>query len=693
MKNGKRYLVRYVFSASWLHLLEEERPWWILWAPLALSSGIALYGALPQEPRWNIFLGIVVGGCIFCGGGLWILRKHLLYPVWTFFTWFLAWCSLGFGIMGHRAHSINPGKLSGSVTAYVRGIVASVEHPASTRRLFQRVVLKSITSPVQLPKAVRITIRTPCPPLYEGDEISCLVRVSPFSRAACPGGYDGHIHNFFLGIGASGFALSPVKVLHSAPSFFQKFRQNLTRYFHKNLSPVEASLACALITGDKASIPDFVKKEFSDSGLSHVLAISGLHVAIVSSLSFFVLQRVLACLPLCALYLPLHIFSAVGALFLGWGYLKISGGGYPVVRSFWMLVATMMALIMGRRKDSRRILALCALFLLLHTPEALFNLSFQLSFCAVAALLSVYSSRKRDMADHTRKEHLSSSLHAFFSPLLASIWSMLCTTTAVTFATIPITAFYFHNISMQSHISNMLAIPFTSLVIMPLGSIIVVLYACGITIPFLFFLWEKSLWALGYCAHWTTKNLWFLLFSFPPYKAGGFCLSMVGVFFWIIWKRSWRWWGVALWIMGWCVACLQLQRPTIFFDPEKKIIAYADYEKNILWVSSSRRGKFHIQQWMSIFGLTSMRHLSLEACGHILPLWPGANLGIVKEDRLYFFIPTALLPCDVSSKKKIGATWIVVSLDDFYQRGVTVLFVDKKRVWVQAPKTARLWEQ
>ena len=130
-------------------------------------------------------------------------------------------------------------------------------------------------------------------------------------------------------------------------------------------------MAAALMTGDRSAINDDVWQALRDSGLAHLLAISGLHVGLVAGILFFALRGALA---------------MVGAL----DYVILTGETVPTQRAFVMLGLVLLAVMLDRRAFSMHLVAWAAVIVLVTAPEALLGPSFQMSFAAVVALIATY---------------------------------------------------------------------------------------------------------------------------------------------------------------------------------------------------------------------------------------------------------------------------------------------------------------
>jgi competence protein ComEC len=150
------------------------------------------------------------------------------------------------------------------------------------------------------------------------------------------------------------------------------------------------AIAVALITGERGGISENVTESMRDSGLTHILSISGLHMAIMAGTVFWLARALLALVPGLALRYPIKKWAAALALAAATFYLALSGAAVPTVRSWIMMSIVLIAVMLDRPALTMRNVALAALAILLVAPESLFDASFQMSFAAVVTLIALY---------------------------------------------------------------------------------------------------------------------------------------------------------------------------------------------------------------------------------------------------------------------------------------------------------------
>ena len=596
----------------------KEYPFWILWAPVGVGLGVFVYFSFPFEPSFPEELSVSLPLLAIAIGLFWYAapsRQKLALP-WRWAAWGILLMNAGFWAGVVRTRTIeNKPLVTQLAPMRIEGIVESIEYPATKHRLIQRVTLSHVTkkdkfAKEDLPSRIVLTIQIGDIALLEGQRIGvCAVLGPPGKTPALSGGYDSRFVAFFQGIGGRGFALTKPEILEDpTPSLhtaFSQLRSSLARNMHTHLPAPLGALACALVTGDKTAVSDDVRNAFARSGLSHILAISGLHLSLVASLCFFLFRFCLSFFPKLLLYVNLNKMASLLSLAVSWLYVQISGKGYPVLRSFIMMACVILATFLMRRTSTLRTLAFAAMFLLLKEPEALFSISFQLSFAAVVGLGVFYERYKKSMA--------RSRAGKFVQP----VWDLLLSTGASSITTFPLLVFTFHQISFQAFLSNLLAIPLTGSIIVPLGGCALLSLLWGGS-DVLFWLWGMSLKMLIQIAMWCSTHLSFMVFAVAPCSVLFLYLMILGGIWMAAWKQRWRFLGVVPLAIG-CCGAFTGTFPYFVVSPENHLVAYVDRPNKTLWVSSRRKGRFIMRCWAQNFGLDTIRPFPAQMTRFSLP--------------------------------------------------------------------------
>lgn len=260
------------------------------------------------------------------------------------------------------------------------------------------------------------------------------------------------------------------------PHFFimrpiDELRRWLYGKIHESMQAEEvAGIVKALLLGTRDSLSPEMKDLFLDFGIYHLLAISGLHVGIVVSVFFFFTVWLMN-------WLVPHFFiagprksAAVIALSAGWFYVFMTGMHLPAVRAGIMASIFLLAIILDMAEDPFAGLMMAIIIVLVIWPQSLFQLSFQLSVFAVAAILLALRGFQRLVPE--LKNYMLPVLDARPQWLRTAFYrglTLMLIGTAAWLATMPLLLNRFHYLTPFSLLSNLFLVPLFSLIILPFG--------------------------------------------------------------------------------------------------------------------------------------------------------------------------------------------------------------------------------
>ena len=234
------------------------------------------------------------------------------------------------------------------------------------------------------------------------------------------------------------------------------------RIFLDGNAPLESrGIIKALILGERGDIDREVNEKFILSGVNHILSISGLHVALVAAFFFGAARLTLKLFPSLLLRLNLNKTSALVAIVPVIFYTFIAGLGVAAVRSTIMTLSFLFALLLDREKDLYDALFVSAFFILIVTPAALFDISFQLSYLSVLAILYLiprfaeYFSALKIWPEKV----LEPELPRWQKKILTYVGASLLTSAAAILGTGPLVVFYFNRLSLVGFLSNLFLVP------------------------------------------------------------------------------------------------------------------------------------------------------------------------------------------------------------------------------------------
>jgi competence protein ComEC len=325
--------------------------------------------------------------------------------------------------------------------------------------------------PSRLDDRVRFTLDTDavgrvellCPDLAEGAPLALGDRVLVEAELRAPpgprnpGGRDRASLLAARGIRLEGTARAPP--LRAAPpsplSRLEAARIRFGREAGRRLGRDEAALVRAIGAGDESAMDPGVREAFARSGLAHVLSVSGLHLAVVAWGAWRAARGAILRLDR-AQRLDARRWAAAAAIPVAAAYALATGASVPAVRSAIGAGLGLAAALAGREADPRNALALAAMLVLAADPGALRDVSFQLSFAAVAGLLLVAGELRRGIP-------LRPDRGRWHGRAAEAAIGAACASAAATLATAPLLALHFRQLSVLAIPANVVGLPLASL--------------------------------------------------------------------------------------------------------------------------------------------------------------------------------------------------------------------------------------
>lgn len=445
-----------------------------LWAPVAIGAGAGFYFGLKSEPP--LWLGVLL---LLSAAGAWAGAPQKMR------TWAAAGLFMGLGFLAAdlRAAGVAAPMLARELTPReVTGRLVSVEESAKTRRLIIEVASIARFDEA-LPERVRLSWRGKGFEVLPGETISLIAGLSPPPPPTTPGGFDFARQLYFQRIGAVGYAVTaPVKLETGADNLrtraatlVERARLALARRILDKAPGEGGAIVAAVVTGKREAVSERSEAALRDSGLAHLLAISGLHMGLATGLIFFAVRFGLALIEPIALRFPIKKWAAGAALLSGFLYLLLSGGGWSAQRAFIMSSIVFIAILADRRALSLRNVAVAATIVLLMTPEAVMHPGFQMSFAAVTALIAAY-----EWASGRADPDRSFSLFARLRRYLVGIG---ITDTIAATATSPYSLFHFHRVAVYGLAANVTSVPIMGFWVMPAAIAALALWPLGLDGP------------------------------------------------------------------------------------------------------------------------------------------------------------------------------------------------------------------
>lgn len=513
---------------------------------MGLGAGIALYFAWPEEPAPALGIGCAVAGVLLAAAAA---PRRAMANVRA------ALAIAAAGLIGFGAASLRTDFVAAPVLSHKIGpvhfdarIVSADARGKGTRLLLETAGRVGRLQAAHTPKRVRISVRMPPENLVPGGWVSVLAVLMPPPDPSSPGGYDFGRWAYYEGIGAVGYAYGKAKPI-AAPrpdsaverwgAKIERLRDTMTARIRAVIPGRNGGIAAALITGKRGGIDESDQAAFRDSGLAHVLSISGLHLALAGGFFFWMVRALLALFPSIALVYPIKKWAAVAALAGAGAYLVISGCDAPAVRSYIMLFVMFVAVLFDRPALTMRSVALAAAIILLWQPESLIEPGFEMSFAAVTGLIAL---AEWETARRARNPDSYAAAGVFVRGRRHLIGIAL-TSIVAGLATAPFAIFHFDRASQYGLLGNLLATPVVGLVIMPAATAAMLLMPFGLD-RWALIVMGKGVGAMLAIAQWvaslpgaaTMVEVW-------PQSA---LFIVIGGGLWIaLWRGRWRWLGAA----------------------------------------------------------------------------------------------------------------------------------------------------
>lgn len=439
-----------------------------------------------------------------------------------------------------RMHSALPVACEQQVIP-VQGVIVSVPERDPRGQHMDVAIERSFNPSCPLPAKVRLHLyasshRTQpaqslamMPRLQAGERWQFSVRLKRPHATRNPHGFDYAAWCLANEIGASGSIMAKrpmvrVKSLVWQPNaLIARWRSRVGDRIERVLgnTPISAVIR-ALVIGEDSQITRADWQLFVDTGINHLVSISGLHITMLASLGYFCAGGLWRLRPNLSLYLPSRLAASIGGALVAVAYSALAGFSIPTQRTLYMLLTVLTMLSLRQRFPFSWILSIAIWVVLVLDPWAVLAPGFWLSFGAVAILAFAIGSRLRT----------------------ANGWQVaIHTQWVITLAFVPVLVMFFNQLSFVSPVANALAIPMVSLGIVPLA-------IAGSILPFDFLLQlAAAIWEV--CAHalqWLRQLPWAVSYSATP-SIGAWLMALLGTLVWLM-PRGWplRWAGLLLWL-------------------------------------------------------------------------------------------------------------------------------------------------
>ncbi|MGE4328830.1 DNA internalization-related competence protein ComEC/Rec2 [Diaphorobacter sp.] len=473
-----------------------------VWRLPAVLTGWLLGTALQLQQAALWPLPAYAGTLALALAGAWVAWRQ---PHWRALAWLLA-AAAAFGLCGLRAGVFLAGALAPTLQGQdlrVTGVVAAMPQERETGLRLRLQVESALLqgAPVRVPPLIDLTWYargqhegelTPPPAVRAGERWRLTVRLKAPHGARNPHGFDYELWLWEQGVQATGYVRTSARLdaQHGPPQrlgatwrhLVEQLRQRVRDAIARTLAdPAHggapdaarqraAGVVMALVTGDQRAIDRADWDVFRATGVAHLMSISGLHITLFAWLTVAALGRAWRLSPRLCLAVPAPTAALAGGVLLAGAYALFSGWGVPAQRTVCMLATVALLRLSGRHWPWPQVWLLACAVVLAADPWALLQPGFWLSFVAVAVLFAT---------DSGAASVRPAGARGHFYALLREQW-------VVTLALTPLTLLLFGQVSVVGLLANLVAIPWTTLVVTPLA-LLGVLWA-----P----LWQAAAWCV-----------------------------------------------------------------------------------------------------------------------------------------------------------------------------------------------------
>lgn len=553
----------------------------VLWTPVGFAIGIGLYFAQTVEPSAQFALAVNLATIALFLGAWAFLRSP---------PYLLLLCviiALGFGWTKFRSHMVAGPVLEQRVYGAVQGQIVRIDvsHSGKTRLTLRRVTIDGLSKSAT-PRRVRISLHGPEQRLFHpGDVVMTTAHISPPPAPAEPTGFDFQRFAWFQKLGGVGY--SRVRVLlwddtqtRGIRTRVLAIRHAISDYILTAMPATTGGVLVAITVGLRSGLDPAVVEDLRAANLAHLLAISGLHMGLLTGLVFGFFRYGFVLIPYVALYFDPKKWAAGLALLSASGYLAFSGSSIATERAFIMMCVMLGAVILGRRAITLRAIALAALIVLILRPESLLSPGFQMSFSATIALVVGFGLLAK------------TNLRSVWPPLRWLVYSIFSALIAGA-ATAPFAAVHFNMMPHYGVIANVIAVPIMALIVMPAAIATLVLSTIGLDYIG-FWVLDLGIGAIIEVAGFVS-GLGHSVSNIPtphPWVMPMFALGAIVTVLWIGWFRIF---GVLISICAlW--AWSQTTRPDILISDTGTLAGVMTEQGR--WLSHEKGAAFVAQSWL-----------------------------------------------------------------------------------------------
>ncbi len=475
--------------------------------PLGLSVAVFLLSGVCLVQTWSVLLPFWLSlACVLAGTWCWWKNSNFLRCT--------AVLIFGIGLanihgdlaLSQRIHA----NLDTEITGQVTGLPIRDEDSVS----FEFHISDSKDKGL-IDKKVRLGWYGDAPGLDAGTRWKFQVQLRPPRGLQNPGSFDFERRALEQNIAATGYVKGNAKPLRlDAGAGVDYWRESLSRKIQTQIENDQSRFVQALALGDTRQLSDEDWQVLRSTGLTHLIAISGFHVGLVAGFAALCCYLLYYLFPRLGRICPRHQGMALSAMLLAFAYTAVAGFALPTLRTFLMIAVVAIAKLSRRPIRISQSLALALIAILLFDPLAVLSPGFWLSFAGVAWLVWCLPSNPGELQLGRMQQ-----VKIFFKSQWIALLGLL-----------PLSLWFFGQTSVLGPLTNIVGIPWISLVVVPLALL-------GLLLSFVHigaaaFFWKLSAgamqvlgWGLEKISDWPQALLWL-----PEPGLLALSLSLLGAF-------------------------------------------------------------------------------------------------------------------------------------------------------------------
>ncbi len=578
------------------------------WLAVAFAMGIAAWFMMDNQWQWLGFLAVMLALVL---AALALLRENGNFPYLQQAVAGMALASAaGCGTVWVKSDMVGSPAIERPIVSNIAGIVISREEQLAEGRVRLTIAIGEEGTARPIRVRINVPLIKDAALAQEGAGVRLKVRLVPPAPPMLPGSYDFARAAWFQGLAATGSALSTVEVVKAGSSgddWIARLQRRLSAHVRTQVPGSAGGIASAFASGDRGGITKADEDAMRDAGLTHLLSISGLHVSAVIAATYLIAIRLLALWPWLALRFRLPLVAAGTSALAGIAYTLLTGAEVPTVRSCIGAMLVLIALALGREALSLRMLAVAAFLVMLFWPEAVVGPGFQMSFASVIAIIALHGSSPARTFLAPREE-------AWWHRGLRRLAMLVLTGVVIELALMPIGLFHFHRAGVYGALANVIAIPLTTFVSMPLIALALLLDTVGAGAP-AWWLAGKSLEALLGLAQWVAAQPGAVT-HLPAMGYGGFALFVAGGLWLALWRGKVRLLGLAPVVLGTASLAL-LSPPDLLVSGDGRHVGVTGLAEGELIVLRESRSEYVQDNLTELAGMGGAVRL--------IDDWPGAR--------------------------------------------------------------------